>query len=130
MSLTPASDDPNRKAELKRKQAAPDVFDGNGQDTHPTKEQLTSKASGLVADDPERNPAAAEAPADEAPADEAPKDNGWTDFLAQSVPDLTAQLSGMEDGQLEAMREAEMAAKARVTLLSAIEEELTQRQGA
>ncbi|OGC95822.1 MAG: hypothetical protein A2W25_15210 [candidate division Zixibacteria bacterium RBG_16_53_22] len=122
MSLTPAADDPNRKVELQRKKQNQEAYDGNAQDPTPTAAQLTFQGSGLVAD--------AEHVTQEDGAEEPQSGTDWTDYLVQSVGDLVPQLSDLDDTQLEEMREAELAGKARVTLLTAIEEELTQRQGA
>lgn len=109
--LTPSRLDPNYKAEMDRRNKDPASF-GMSVPIVDTKRDLSG--SGLTAD---RDKTKVVIPDTEL----------WKDYLTKTVAVIVAELGDLDKAQIEAMRDAEMAGKARVVLLSAIEKELSSR---
>ena len=109
--LTPSKLDPNYKAEMERKQRDPASF-GMGIPLPADNRDLTG--SGLSAD------------REKTKVDDLDTEL-WKDYLTKTVAAIVVELGDLDKAQIETMRDAEMAGKARVVLLSAIEKELSNR---
>lgn len=107
--LTPSKLDPNYKAEMKRREEDPASF-----------------GMGIPFVDTARNMSGSGLTADRSKIKE-PDIDLWKDYLSKTVAVIVAELGDLEKEQLEMMRDAEMAGKARVVLLSAIDKEISNR---
>ena len=108
--LSPSKLDPNYKAEMERRNKDPASF---GMSIPIVDAKLDMSWSGLSAD------------RDKSKA--VPDKELWKDYLAKTVAVIVAELVDLDKAQIESMRDAEMAGKARVVLLAAIEKELSSR---
>lgn len=133
--LTPAIDDPNRKAELKRKAEHPEEF---GSPKIDLQEVTQRKLEGhlLVTESGLRPPVEPEDQETEdqriarEQAEEAAKVRAaWVDYLDQSVADIVAELGTVQDvEQLTTMSTIEAETKNRKTLIEAIATEIAKRE--
>ncbi|MFA6213549.1 MAG: hypothetical protein WC714_29195 [Candidatus Obscuribacterales bacterium] len=107
--LKPSKLDPNYEAEMERRNKDPASF---GMGIPVADAKLDLSWSGLSADRVKKPVTDAEL---------------WKDYLTKTVAVIVSELGDLDTGQLATMRDAEMAGKARVVLLSAIEKELSSR---
>lgn len=118
--LTPAVDDANRDAELKRAKKNPEQF---GTDIPYIADMPLDKDipnGGLVSESTavDNNPAADQA-----------VDTSWTAYLSQPAEAIIAELATLTDEQLAALHAAEIADKNRADLISAVYTEAVARTG-
>lgn len=111
--LIPSKLDPNYKAEMERRNKDPASF---GMSIPIADTKLDLSWSGLAADRDKGKVAKVK-----------PDTELWKEYLTKTVAAIVAELGDLDKAQIESMRDAEMAGKARVVLLSAIEKELSSR---
>jgi hypothetical protein len=113
MSLTPSTDDPNRKAELERAKKDPLSF---GPDIVAPSNRIggSGKSGGLV-------------PAKDEQSGKIEVAGLLAEYLARTVKEISDDLANLDDEQLLALREAEANGKSRIVLLAAIDKEISLR---
>jgi len=127
MSLTPAADDPNRKAELARRKEDPKAFDVNPHAELP--KDFNPHSSGLVEDLKKATTAEGGEGGEGGDAEAVRK--AWLEYLDRPVVELVEELADVTDvEQLTTMRVVEVESKNRKTLIEAIDNEIQTREGA